>query len=226
MLVTLIAIASSLSGLSSSPAFSSDAARRRSALKLRGGESPSDPDRWSFYDDGTGTTVVQRKTEIKITHREILDAQAAWGGAVVAISKEFAEGGDFLKMAAEAASSLYGYERGAVLFKPTKAAALQFRSSSADAMSYFIGSKYVGDGAIDEDKGFAINGGAGWSAVKFENHGIIMLGDAAIAMGNYFFTDATTGEISKVEFTFGYRKFDDGHVSLFLHHSSIPYSKQ
>ena len=26
--------------------------------------------------DGTGTTVVQRKTEIKITHREILDAQA------------------------------------------------------------------------------------------------------------------------------------------------------
>ncbi len=27
---------------------------------------------------------------------------------------------------------------------------------------FHLGSKYVGDGAIDEDKGFAINGGAGW----------------------------------------------------------------
>ena len=46
----------------------------------------------------------------------------------------------------------------------------------------------------------------------------------AHAMGNYYFTCATTGDVSKVEYTFGYGRCDDGKVRIFLHHSSVPYS--
>merc|ERR1711920_1049809 len=42
--------------------------------------------------------------------------------------------------------------------------------------------------------------------------------------GNYYFTCATTGEKTKVEYTFGYQRCDDGKVRIFLHHSSVPYN--
>jgi len=57
----------------------------------------------------------------------------------------------------------------------------------------------------------------------YDNHQIELKGGAAIAMGNYYFTCATTGEKSKVEYTFGYQRCDDGKVRIFLHHSSVPY---
>merc|ERR1711879_244150 len=50
-----------------------------------------------------------------------------------------------------------------------------------------------------------------------------MGGDIAFAMGNYYFTCATTGEKAQVEYTFGYQLCDDGKVRIFLHHSSVPY---
>jgi len=43
-------------------------------------------------------------------------------------------------------------------------------------------------------------------------------------MGNYYFTCATTGEVTKVEYTFGYTRCDDGNVRICLHHSSVPYA--
>merc|ERR1719379_1001554 len=90
-------------------------------------------------------------------------------------------------------------------------------------MSYFVGNKAVKTGGIAEDGGFAINGGRGWSDVVYDNHEIEIKGDVAIAMGNYYFTDATTGEKSKVEYTFGYQRCNDGKVRIFLHHSSVPF---
>ena len=62
----------------------------------------------------------------------------------------------------------------------------------------------------DEDKGFAINGGKGFSKVVFNNHAIDLNGPLAVAMGTYVFTCATTGEESTVEYTFGYKKNKDG----------------
>merc|ERR1719502_2100910 len=49
-------------------------------------------------------------------------------------------------------------------------------------------------------------------------------GDTAIAMGAYVFTCDTTGEQSKVEYTFGYKRNADGKCRIFLHHSSVPYA--
>merc|ERR1719331_806825 len=89
-------------------------------------------------------------------------------------------------------------------------------------MSYFVGGDVV-DGGYKEDAGFAINGGKGWADCVYDNHQISLKGAIAIAMGNYDFTCATTGDKTKVEYTFGYTRCDDGKVRICLHHSSVPY---
>ena len=42
-------------------------------------------------------------------------------------------------------------------------------------------------------------------------------------MGNYFFTDLN-GDESKVEYTFGYVKDEEGNLKIGVHHSSLPFS--
>ena len=44
----------------------------------------------------------------------------------------------------------------------------------------------------------------------FDNHFINVIGEVAIAMGNYFFTSCADGSKTKVEYTFGYTKNSDG----------------
>ena len=125
-------------------------------------------------------------------------------------------------MAGDAAAELYGYGHSNVLFKPTKAAEYAFRPTGEEAMSYFVGCDAVENG-YKEVGGFAINGGKGWSKVVFNNHQIELNGPVAIAMGSYDFTCATTGDVATVEYTFGYKRNDDGQARIFLHHSSVPY---
>jgi len=154
---------------------------------------------------------------------EVRAAQDLWASSIKKISKTYLEKGDYVAAAGDAAGKLYGYGHTNVLFKPTKAADVQFRPQATDAMSYFVGAGAVEDG-IPEDGGFAINGGKGFSEVVFDNHQIEINGDTAIAMGNYFFTCATTKGVSKVEYTFGYKRNEDGKVRIFLHHSSVPFN--
>merc|ERR1712187_836838 len=158
-----------------------------------------------------------------ITKEDVTAVQNAWADAIKRISQVYKETGDYVKTAADAAGELYAYGKFNVLFKPTKAAAYQFRPTPEEAMSYFVGGEAV-DNGYAEDGGFAINGGKGWSDCVYDNHQIELKGDVAIAMGNYYFTCATTGEKSKVEYTFGYQRCDDGKVRFFLHHSSVPYA--
>ena len=160
-----------------------------------------------------------------VTEVEVQAAQKAWADAIKGISKIYLEGGDYVAAASKAAGELYGYGHSNVLFKPTKAKDVQFRPKASQAMSYFVGSKAVGDG-ISEDGGFAINGGKGWSDVVFDNHQIDLNGNVAIAMGNYYFTSAADGSKTKVEYTFGYKKNEDGKVRICLHHSSVPFEVQ
>merc|ERR1712137_559642 len=161
--------------------------------------------------------------EATISKQEVEEVQAAWAGAIKRISKVYLDGGDYVAAAGEAAGELYGYGKTNVLFKPTKAAEVPFRPEAADAMSYFVGKEAYGTG-YDEDSGFAINGGKGWSKVVFDNHQIDLNGNVAIAMGTYYFTSAEDGSKAKVEYTFGYKKNDDGKVRIFLHHSSVPFA--
>ncbi|MBP0021181.1 MAG: hypothetical protein J7647_26965 [Cyanobacteria bacterium SBLK] len=149
-----------------------------------------------------------------ITEAEIDEAQKVWGDGIVAIGRAYLNSGDYQGLAAEHVDTLYGYDEGTVLFKPTKAAAEQFRLTEEEAVSYFVG------GIVDEDKGFALQP---WSAVRFENADIIIDSDSAVAMGNYFFTDAETKEEVKVEFTFGYIRGADGNLLINVHHSALPY---
>ncbi len=158
-----------------------------------------------------------------VTEREVRAAQANWASAIKRISASYLKGGDFVKLAGEAAGELYGYGHHNVLFKPTKAAEHPFRPTAEEAMSYFVGASGR-FGGYSEDGGFAINGGRGWAKCVHDNHQILQKGGVALAMGEYDFTCATTGDESKVEYTFGYQRCDDGKVRIYLHHSSVPYA--
>ena len=158
----------------------------------------------------------------QVTRSEVLEAQDFGAQSIVDISTSFLSGGDYVSLAGQRASDLYGYDHSNVLFKPTKAVEKQFRPTANDAMSYFVGHDAVISG-YKEDQGFAINAKKGFSKVVFNNHQIDCHNQVAIAMGTYEFTCATTGEISEVEYTFGYKRNPDGKVRICLHHSSIPY---
>ncbi len=149
-----------------------------------------------------------------IAEKEVMEAQKIWGEAIVAIGEAYTEKKDYKALAEEIVDTLYGYDEGVVLFKPTKASEKQFRLTKEEAVSYFV------TGIVPEDRGFAIQP---WSQVRFENADIIINGDSAIAMGNYYFTDANTGKDAKVEFTFGYFKDENGKLRINVHHSSFPY---
>ena len=160
-----------------------------------------------------------------VTKAEVEQAQRDWAAAIAGCSKVYADGGDYVAAAGEAAGKLYGYGKCDVLFKPTKATKNPFRPTGEDAMSYFVGADAMkNDKFKGEDAGFAINGGRGWKDVTFRNHKIDLNGPTAQAMGDYVFTDATSGDKVRVEYTFGYKRNDDGNVRIYLHHSSVPYA--
>lgn len=151
-----------------------------------------------------------------VTKEQVEQAQKNWGEGVVKIGSLKENRQECEKFTSDFLDSLYAFEKGKVLFKPTKCEIEQFRPTKKEAISYFI----AGDNrACSEDGGFAI---APWTKVRFENHDMILDESRAIAMGNYYFT-TLSGEEVKVEYTFGY-KLIQGELKIDLHHSSFPYS--
>ena len=150
-----------------------------------------------------------------ITEQEILDAQQAWGDGIIAIGEVYVSEGDYKARATQHIKELYAYDHGGVLFKPTLASEQQFRATFDDALSYFVG------GRISEDNGFAIKP---WSKVRFDDQKIIIDGNFATAMGNYYFTPVDGEKETKAEYTFGYIKDEDGKLRIRVHHSSLPFS--
>ena len=149
-----------------------------------------------------------------IESEEIEKAQDSWGRAVVGVGAA-ASWEESHALAVQLVQEHYLTEGGTLLFCPTKAAAVQFRSSVKDAVSYFVGR----DPDQPEDKGFALEP---WTSVRFENAGIVARGDVGIAMGNYFFGRADGTEL-KVEYSFVYIRGADGGLRIQLHHSALPY---
>lgn len=151
-----------------------------------------------------------------IRENDIVEAQQEWGQYIIRIGelKENREACE--ELTEEFVRKLYGYDIGTVLFKPTLAAEKQFRGTFEGGKSYMIG----GDENFSEDVGFALRP---WTEVRFENTGIILGEKEAMAMGNYFFTEEN-GDITKVEYSFAYKKDEAGNLKINLHHSSLPYN--
>lgn len=157
--------------------------------------------------------------QFTIVEQEILDAQTAWGEGIIKIGKIYLEKGDYSAAATEHINEFYNYQEGTVLFKPTLAAHIQFRPTFEGALSYFVG----GNQNFPEDHGFAIKP---WSAVRWESVGTKILGNMAVAMGNYYFTPHEGGDDVKVEYSFGYTKDSEGKLKIILHGSHLPYSPE
>ena len=153
-----------------------------------------------------------------ITTDQIETVQSKWGENLVEIGRLSNNREDYETVMDSMLNQLYAFDRGEVLFKPTKVAEKQFRLNLEAAKSYFIG----GNPNFSEDFGFALRP---WASVKFINEALILNENHAIAMGNYFFTSAN-GEELKAEFTFGYIKDKSGNLKINLHHSSIPYNHE
>lgn len=153
-----------------------------------------------------------------ITKQEVENAQQAWGEGVVKIGSLKDQREQCETYASSFLDERYDFDSKEVLFKPTKTAIKQFRPTKDGALSYFIAE----NADYSEDKGFALQP---WTKVRFENAALILEDNRALAMGNYFFTDLSGGE-TKVEYTFGYSKADDGSLKIDLHHSSLPFTPE
>lgn len=166
----------------------------------------------------TSSTPNTSVVNMTITESEVLAAQKAWGDALVAISTTNDEKG---KAAAKALAEkiidqAYGYQMGAVLFKPTLTQAPQtFRTTRQGALAYFVG----GDPSFPNDTGFALKG---WRKVEIRNAGIFIVGNVATTMGNVLVTDKS-GKVTTVDKTWKFIKDHNGKLRIVLHHSSLPY---
>lgn len=172
------------------------------------------------------TTIAPASPKAKmvnmtITEAEVLAAQKAWGDALVAISTTYDQNGlaAAQALAEKVIDEAYGYQFGAVLFKPTLTVVPQtFRTTREGAIAYFVGN----NPAFPKDKGFALNG---WQKVEIQNAGIFIVGNVATTMGNVLLTDKT-GKVTTVDKTWQFFKDSNGKLRIILHHSSLPYSEK
>ena len=152
-----------------------------------------------------------------ITEEEVISAQKDWSDGLIKISNNHKNNLDYISQAINHIDRLYDYSVGEVLFKPTLARDIQFRKTKEGALSYFI----ANNDDFPEDNGFALKG---WTDVRWGNSGIQIFDNIAIAMGNYFFTN-NDGTIM-VEFSFVYRKDDQGNLKIILHDSHLPFQNK
>ena len=110
-------------------------------------------------------------------------------------------------------SDIYNIEN--VMFKPTKASKIPFRTDKDGLLSYFIGNNTN----YPEDSGFALEK---WTDIKFTNAGYIQNKNYIVIMGNYEFIHELTEKNVKAEYTFTfiktYKKW-----KIISHHSSLPF---
>lgn len=155
-----------------------------------------------------------------ITVEEVKKAIDGWGAALLAISAEHETNGAAasLALAEKVVDAAYGYNMGAVLFKPTLTSGVQtFRTTRAGAIAYFVG----GNSRFPNDNGFAIKD---WKKFGYKKAAIYINGDIALTMGNVMLTDSK-GKVTTVDKTWGFKKDQNGKLRIVLHHSSLPFAQ-
>jgi len=153
-----------------------------------------------------------------ISEQEVLAAQQGWCKALVDISTTYEESGQEAAkaLAEKVIDAAYGYQMGAVLFKPTLTVNPQtFRTSREGALSYFVG----GGTSFPQDSGFALKG---WKKCDIDNAAVFVAGDRASTMGKVHFT-GKDGKITSVDKTWMFVKDDAGALRIVVHHSSLEY---
>ncbi len=154
-----------------------------------------------------------------ITAEQVLQAQKAWGEALVAIAAEYEKGGQpaASKLAGQVIDGAYGYQMGPVLFKPTLTTAPQtFRTTREGALAYFVG----GDSNFPADSGFALKG---WRSVEIQNAAVFISGDTATTMGNVSIKNKD-GQVTTVDKTWKFQRDAQGALRIVAHHSSLPFT--
>jgi hypothetical protein len=154
-----------------------------------------------------------------VTEAEVLAAQKSWCQALVNISQTHAKQGQpaAKTLAEKVIDGAYGFQMGAVLFKPTLTVAPQtFRTTRAGALAYFVG----GDTNFPKDTGFALKG---WTQCEVKNAAVFIAGESASTMGNVTITNLV-GQKTTVDKSWKFVKDDAGQLRIVLHHSSLPYS--
>ena len=162
-----------------------------------------------------------------ITRREVRRAWRAWTNALVDISQTYKNEGfeSAEDLAGDVIDAAYGYQLGAVAFKPTWAYGENtFRTTRDGAVSYFVGGN-------DDfgDPGFAIGSidpvtgeRSSWTNAWFDRSVRRLDGNTAIVQG-LLYTEDENGKVGYVDKTWGFQKDDFGNVRIVLHHSSDPY---
>jgi hypothetical protein len=150
-----------------------------------------------------------------VKKEDVLRALNRWGSGLVSIATAKAENKDVVAVAKDVLQKNYFYGSGTVLFKPTLASKVMFRTTFEGALSYFVG----GNPQFPEDAGFALNP---WVKVEFEPAGVITGQDHAIVMGNKLLTNKSN-QVVIANFTMGFIRCSDGELRINLHHSSLPY---
>ena len=143
--------------------------------------------------------------------------QQKWAKTVLEIGKAYRSKSSLENLISELLDNIYAFNYCDVLFKPTLAKNVQFRSTREEFESYFLGQNNI----CDEDSGFAVKD---WKSIKFENYKIIEHNDYLLSMGNYYFINDKNKSL-KVEYTFGFIRTDKKELRINLHHSSLPYNK-
>lgn len=154
-----------------------------------------------------------------ISEPEVTAAQQAWCKALTDISATYESSGQpaAKALAEKVIDAAYGYQMGAVLFKPTLTVNPQtFRTTRAGALAYFVG----GDNAFPKDTGFALKG---WNKCDVANSAIFIAGDSATTMGKVHFTNKK-GQVTSVDKTWKFVKDDAGKLRIVVHHSSLEYA--
>lgn len=166
----------------------------------------------------SGAAVAQPVVNQNVSQQELLAAQKAWCAALVDISQTFETKGIAAAktLASKVIDQAYGYQMGAVLFKPTLANDEHtFRTTKAGALSYFV----ADDTNFKQDSGFALKN---WTACDIDNAALFINGEMALTQGHVTVTNKA-GQATTVDKTWGFKRDDAGQLRIVLHHSSLPY---
>ena len=153
-----------------------------------------------------------------ILEKDLSTARTAWGNGLLEISKSFETEGIEMarKVAGNMLDTLYGFDLGQVLFKPTLSGGSQtFRPTKKGALSYYTGQNSI----YPDDVGFGVKS---WREFSSNTSAIFIDDTVAMWMGSVTLIDRD-GQITKVDKSWGYKLDGNGNLRIMLHHSSLPY---